>query len=272
MTEREPKYWGTWKGRVISAIVKGGTQTWTELLEKTGLNQISLNRVLSELYEAGAIKKTPRNDYRVSRNLYDEYKAFFRSGPAADVDETKEQRFSARFAQISKNELIDWIEQWRRLRKLDFTLGPKHFFLEGRHLDDLSKELICRAKVEVLAVNPYVDDCDLSNTLRDASKHARVELVTHPPDSRNQSPKERQEYHDTLRKEGVRIIYNKKVHAKLIVVDRAVAIASSMNFYSGSSGGASWEAGLVSMEDTVVESVSDSILRLKERPESKELR
>jgi hypothetical protein len=44
-----------------------------------------------------------------------------------------------------------------------------------------------------------------------------------------------------------------------------------MNFYSGSSGGASWEAGLVSMEKTVVESIVDSILGLLEKPESKEL-
>ena len=110
-----------------------------------------------------------------------------------------------------------------------------------------------------------------ANTLRDASKKVRVVLVTHPPEEKNQFPKDRQEYHKILKEEGVKLIYNKKVHAKLLVIDRAVAMVSSMNFYGGSSGGVSWEAGLVSIEDTVVENVANSILRLAEKPESVEL-
>lgn len=138
------------------------------------------------------------------------------------------------------------------------------------HLDDISKELIRKAKSEVLVVNPYVNVCDLSHTLRGASKRGiSVTLITRRPDGKKYSyRKEKQEYHTTLKKEGVILTYNKMAHAKLIVVDRAVAIVSSMNFYSGSSGGASWEAGFVSIEETVVESVVSSILRLLEKPES----
>jgi hypothetical protein len=44
-----------------------------------------------------------------------------------------------------------------------------------------------------------------------------------------------------------------------------------MNFYSGSSGGSSWEAGLVSVEETVVENMANSILNFIERPETKEI-
>ena len=39
-----------------------------------------------------------------------------------------------------------------------------------------------------------------------------------------------------------------------------------MNFYCGSSGGLSWEAGIVSLEETVVEPILDSILNLFESP------
>ena len=73
-----------------------------------------------------------------------------------------------------------------------------------------------------------------------------------------------------LKGDGVKVTYNKAVYAKLITVDCVVAILSSMNFYSSSSGGASWEAGLVSIEKTVVKSIADSILGLLEKPESKE--
>jgi phosphatidylserine/phosphatidylglycerophosphate/cardiolipin synthase-like enzyme len=147
------------------------------------------------------------------------------------------------------------------------------FFLEGRHLDEISKDLICNAKTEVLVVNPFVDDCDLSNTLRDVSRSGKkVRLITRPPeDEKDSHRKRKREYHATLKNEGVILTYNRKAHAKLIVVDRAVIIVSSMNFYSGSSAGASWEAGLISINDAVVEGVVDSILNLLEKPESKEL-
>ena len=139
-------------------------------------------------------------------------------------------------------------------------------------MDDLSKGLICKAKSEVLVVNPFVNKCDLSDTLREASKNGvEVKLITRPPDiERVQFQQDKEEYHGLLKGDGVKVTYNKAVHAKLITVDRAVVILSSVNFYSGSSGGASWEAGLVSIEKTVVESITDSILGLLEKPESKE--
>jgi phosphatidylserine/phosphatidylglycerophosphate/cardiolipin synthase-like enzyme len=76
------------------------------------------------------------------------------------------------------------------------------------------------------------------------------------------------EYHGFLKKAGIDMTYNKSVHAKIMVLDRAIAIVSSMNLYSASTAGASWEAGLISIENTVVESVMNSIRGLLEKPES----
>lgn len=279
MAVRAPEYWGSWKGRVISAIVTAGDeQTWTELHEKTGLARTSLNRVLAELFEAQAIIKLKdegtQTRYRVAHDLYDQYKAFLNLSHLSEAPKEREVLPSAKFEQARKTKLVNWIEEWKRLNNLEFSLDPKHFFLEGMHLDELSKHLIGAAAREVLVVNPYVDHCDLSNVLRNASKKVEVILVTHPPEDNDpftRDRKDRHEYHKTLTKEGVKLVYNRKVHAKLIVVDRAVAIVSSMNLYGSSSGGVSWEAGLVSIEDTVVESVADSILNLKERPESRQI-
>ena len=66
------------------------------------------------------------------------------------------------------------------------------------------------------------------------------------------------------------MIYNERAHAKLILVDKSVAVVSSMNMTSLSAGGSSWEAGLVTKEDTVVESIIDSVYQLLERPDSEE--
>lgn len=96
--------------------------------------------------------------------------------------------------------------------------------------------------------------------------------MTWPPDDKTNDYLEKKlEYHSILKEEGGILTYNKQVHAKLIIADRAVAITSSMNFYSASSGGASWEAGLVTTEKTVVEAIANSILELLERLETKEI-
>jgi len=72
------------------------------------------------------------------------------------------------FSYDKKEDLVRWIDKWREFKGLDFSMEHKHFFLEGRHLDDISKELVSHAESEVLVVNPFVENCDLSNTLRQA--------------------------------------------------------------------------------------------------------
>jgi len=168
----------------------------------------------------------------------------------------------SKFFNLRKTELTSWIGQWKKVRKLDFSLEHEHFFLEGRHLDDFSKELISHAKSEVLVVNPFIQDCDLSNTLREVKKKGiEVQIITRPPNDKHpEYLKRKQEYHAKLKQDGITLIYKKKVHAKLLVVDRAVTIASSMNFNPYSSAGVSWEAGLVSTDPKVVESVVQSTL------------
>ena len=230
-----------------------------------------MNRALFKMYDVGILEKS-KGVYRVSPEIHKEYEELSgRQGISEESDiRAVDQKVPVKFSEEKQKDLVRWIDQRREVKGLDFSLEHKHFFLEGMHLDDISKELIRKAKSEVLVVNPYVNVCDLSNTLRGASKRGiSVTLITRRPDGKKYSyRKEKQEYHTTLKKEGVILTYNKMAHAKLIVVDRAVAIVSSMNFYSGSSGGASWEAGFVSIEETVVESVVSSILRLLEKPES----
>ena len=274
MTREGPRYWGSWKGRVIKAIALDGAKTWNDIRDLTGLSSKSLNRALFEMFELGILKKSSAGVYKVGRGIYHEYKEFFiRPMPSEELDTSEvDEKTPVKFSKGKQKDLVRWIDKWRELKRLDFSLEPKHFFLKGRHLDDISKELISKAETEVLVVNPYVNHCDLSDTLREAgNRRIKVRLITRPPDKKYPDWKEKQDYHATLKKEGVALRYNKKVHAKIIVVDRAVAIISSMNFYSGSSGGASWEAGLVSVEETVAESIADSILELLEKQETKKI-
>jgi len=68
------------------------------------------------------------------------------------------------------------------------------------------------------------------------------------------------------------IHYDNQIHAKIIVIDNVVAIVSSMNLYSASSGGFTKEAGIVSIDEKVVTSVSKYIMDILSKPESTDSR
>jgi hypothetical protein len=238
----------SWEGLVIRAIVQSGRPlTWREIQELTGLDRKLMNRALFELISSGDIDKIESNTNAESKyNMSDE----------------RLQIYSKLYN--PKTELVKWITQWKEIRNLDFSMEHEHFFLERRHLDDFSKELISHAKFDVLIANPFIQDCDLSNTLIEASENGiNVQIITRPPEDKHpEYLKKKQEYHSKLKQEGISLFYDAKEHAKLIVVDSAIATISSMNFYADSSAGVSWEAGLVSTNQKVVNSIVDSFSRV----------
>jgi phosphatidylserine/phosphatidylglycerophosphate/cardiolipin synthase-like enzyme len=158
-----------------------------------------------------------------------------------------------------KTDFNKWTVDWRRVKKLDFSIESKHFFLGGTDLDEFTKELIKMAKNTILLANPYLESCYLTDLLIDSAKNqTEIRIVTRPPERETKKV----ECHSRLRKTGVILRYDNQIHSKIIVVDNKVAIVSSMNFYSGSSGGASKEAGIVSIDEKVVESATNYIKRL----------
>jgi len=236
----EPLFWYSWKGKILRAVVLDGVYEKSEMLKKLGLSEIQLETALNELLEAELLNhnKDKSRFWSNSKELSNEYREF--------LEKIQES-------------LIDWLYNWRRQKRINTELN--HFFLEDKLLDELSEKLIEHANVDVLVTNPYVERCHLSNTLTSAiAKGTRVRLVTRSPTSERYHQIMRQKYHSKLKEEGVSITYDDSVHAKLIVVDRAVATVSSMNFVVSSSGGASYEAGLVTVERNVVQSVARSII------------
>jgi phosphatidylserine/phosphatidylglycerophosphate/cardiolipin synthase-like enzyme len=163
-----------------------------------------------------------------------------------------------------KTDFNKWTADWRRVRKLDFSIESKHFFLGGTDLDDFTKQLIRMAKNTILLANPYLESCYLTDALIDSARQqTEIRIVTRSPEARETK---KVECHSKLRKTGVFLRYDNQIHSKIIVVDNKIAIVSSMNFYSGSSGGASKEAGIVSIDERVVESATDYIKRLLDGP------
>jgi len=248
--EKPRRQWSprSWQGTVIQALLQSKKPlTWRELQIATDLNKKELNRALSDLIEFQDIYRIAENeDNQVRYLLSDEY-------------------YSANnITQNQKDEPLEWINRWKEVKKLDFSTDVGHFFLESRYLDDFSKELISHAESEVSVANPYILRCSLSDTLVEVKKKGiEVRIITQPPKDKNPVYlNEKQEYHSTLRREGISMLYDKRVHAKIIVVDNKIAVVSSMNFFANSSAGASWEAGIVSADPNVVQDVSRYLSRM----------
>jgi len=251
----KPTYYGTWKGRVIESIVMDGARSWEDIQEISGLNPKQLNIVLRELFNVGALEKTDKFPYKVEYDLYKKYKAYLENRPAEKIARPK--------TRVKKGQQVEtrgYITEWLRMKNLSRSLDKQHFFLEGRYLDELSKDIITGANSEILIVNPFVTETDLAKTMINPSKKGvKVTLITRP-----NSDKIVKAFHGALKKANIHIIYNKTVHAKIIVVDKAVAFVSSMNFIPTSSAGQSWEAGMVSMDENVISDILDSIFQIIE--------
>jgi len=233
----EPRFWSSWKGRIIRAIVLEGLYTRNEILKMIQLEEKQFEQALTELFQTKFLvilgKAMEEDRFWVnSTELCNEYRSYFKN---------------------LQESLVDWVNQWRMQEKVESE--HNHFFLEDKLLYDFSERLIEHANVEILVTNPYVDRCHLSNTLMSMpDKGINVKLITRLPPEQ-----QKREYLSKLSKKGVSILYDSSVHAKLIVVDRRVGIVSSMNFFATSSGGASWEAGLVTIEENIVQSIARSI-------------
>jgi len=259
LIRKEPRYWGTWKAQVILAIVRGA-RTWRDIRKSVGLLPESLNTALSEMFNDGTLEKRGGVYWIPDDELYQEYRdlAIGIEGYITGYLQSGGHFFSKDF-----EELLGWLALWREVKGLNLSLECGHFFLKGKYLDAFSKDIIGHAKRECLIVNPYVKKIDLSDTMQEASKRGvTVTLITRRIDQDLQ-------YHKTLMGAGVNVIHNERVHAKLIVVDQLVAVVSSMNFFSGSSAGGTWEAGIVSIEGDVVKEVVKSIRDLLEKSKSR---
>ena len=167
--------------------------------------------------------------------------------------------------------LIQGLIQWVASKPINLAVESKQFFLEGLRLEELARDLIEKAKDEILVTSPYVDGCHPITLLTEAKdRRVNVRIVTTRP-KKDKDDVKKVECHALLRKKGVNIHYINTIHAKIIIIDHKVAIVSSMNLYSGSTGGGLLEAGIVSFESKVVESASKYITDLLAKTESPDI-
>jgi phosphatidylserine/phosphatidylglycerophosphate/cardiolipin synthase-like enzyme len=275
MIVAEPPYYGSWKGRILEAIAVENIRDWNGILDYTELTPETLNTAMSELYTLDLIERKDDGLYWIKNiDVYRQYRSYFgnlETYKTPLIQHQAQEEATLEKALPKDDNIAKWVVKWRAFKNLSFSLDARHFFLEGTYLDDLSKDLIRQARKEVLLVNPFIEQCHLSNTLIDAvTSKATVIVITRPIEddryndryNRPELKEEKIAYHQSLKKEGIKINYDRRIHAKLLVVDKQIAVISSMNFYSQSTGGSSWEAGMISIDEPIVSSVHKTIHQL----------
>ena len=284
----KPRFWGSRKGLVLKSIAIDQARTWGQIRASSGLYTEDLNQVISELFSSNILSKSGDDYWIEEYGLYREYRDYGQGKyDSPYLDKSKQEQserarlFRLKLEEIGayielnqqrvKNTVIGGVIGWTLRNGVDFGLAAEHFYLDGDLLDRVSKDVISFCNKHVVVVNPYVDKCSLSDKLKDVCSSGReVLLITRSPDSDKEKygKEQKKRYHQILSECGVQFFYNDYVHAKLVVVDDLLAVLSSMNLYAASSGGRSWEAGLVTWEETTVSAVVQSILKIQSSPET----
>ncbi len=242
LSGREPNYYNSWKGRILEAIIINDAHSWKMIQLYTDLNNYALKRALAELFSVNAIEKRNSEYFVIDNKLRRDYEDYLKQEVSfLDLPVVNE---------LVKSFVVG-------LKSLIGVNTSRSEFLDSAKLSVYSKEIIRDARQEVLVMNPFIKQCALSETLKIARRNrAQVTTIMRRPFDNQEL-----NYHQTLKAAGIRVIYDNKVHAKLIVVDQKIAIISSMNFFHKSSEGGSYEAGHYTTDLHEVEKIRNAILK-----------
>ncbi|MFH2111241.1 MAG: phospholipase D-like domain-containing protein [Candidatus Bathyarchaeota archaeon] len=267
MAPKEIKHLFTEKGEVISAIVLHGARTFQEIekiLNQTILYQwTDLHILLGELIQEGDVILEDSGKYRVRPELEADYE-YFEEHMDEWLEPPEEWEYPDDYEEPSPKypDIITSTESWVKLEKPEISLEKEHFFLEGHYLDTFTKYIITHAFNTIIVVNPFIDRSMPTKLLTTARRNGRTVVVV----TRSSSGPYVKKLHEWLLKEGIKILYENNLHAKIVIIDDLLAVVSSMNFQQNATAGITWEAGIVTMNKETVDSIKSSITDLNPQP------
>jgi len=276
------KYLGTLKGQVIKTIAVDGIRKWGEIRDALRLTDDQLSPLIKDLKTEGLIE----NKYDglwLDYDLWLGYKAHFGDEWAIKKLKAIEdgtdwktqilQRVSAEKTESEEYYLAKRFKEWIQFKpQLKLYKNASHIFLTSGLLDDFLKDQIALAKRQILVVNPYVEKCNLSESLLSASERGvSVLLITRSPHKDRSGERKNMKYrfHDAINESKVELYYNESVHAKMFIIDNQVLSTSSMNLYSESTAGKSWESGIVSIDSSNINLARESFEKVLNDRETK---
>jgi len=278
----KPRYWDTDKGKVLNAIVLSERRTRSEIRSITGYTDDELNQVLAELFISDLISKTGPSYWIEDYDLFCEYRDYTQGNLDSEYlqKEHQERREQLKSYRDMTEAISEYVKEnnyesnvigktiwWTVRENVRYYLYSEHFFVEGELLDRLCKDVIDFSRERVIIVNPFVDQCSLSDKLKTSSVDGKdITLLTRSPENERSHwvRESRRDYHNVLLQNGVKLLYNDRIHSKIIVSDGIFGIVSSMNFKSESSSGKNLEAGIVTWEKETMISLNSYIENLSQ--------
>ena len=265
MSSKEPKYLGSEKGEILEAMAAFSRETysfgemawidWWGLTEFVPLPENELSVYVDELVRDGDFIKE-NDSYHVRPELLKDYIEYIDIEIERVIEE--DRLGVIQVPPMEKRDITVWADGWVKFYKPEISLEKEHFYLEGYLLDIFVKFLISKANETIIVVTPFLDMITPTKLLFDATRRSkRVVLVTRPPDKSST-----ENYLKELSDSGITVLYNNKLHAKILLFDDKVAIVSSMNFLVGATAGWSWEAGIITLDKLTVDMIKDSLTNL----------
>lgn len=271
----QPPYWGTKKGKILKAIAIDWCFYFREVQGATGIEARKLNGLIDELMAEDLIYVF-NGQYRVKKDMYYEYWDYavhFTDLPKRINEEYLEivetsRTLHAREETQSKN-VVEWVNTWVKFQKnydIEIIMKNYHFYLDGNLLPNFIHDVVRRANRNITYVTPWVEEIGVTKNLMSASKDGKeVIVVTREPDWSSKSDwgkrqaKVYEKCHSNLSKSGATVCYNNEIHGKVLLIDNQIAIVSSFNLLKNPASGLSWEAGIITYEPEIVQSIKDSI-------------
>ncbi len=262
MPPRPIKHIWTLKGDILTQIIIYGVGDLEGVLE---FAEMSLNeeytkseiiQAFNELVNAGELSLNPMGYYDAPPQLVEDYHYFQQNmdeylEPLYDDDDFPEP-------EITLHGIVKSATAWVKLQEPQIILKSEQCYLEGHYLDSFIRFIFTRAEKTIIAVSPFFDLSFHVQLLIKAKQTGKtVVLLTRPPTGPYVK-----KLHQILSDKGLKLLYHKDLHAKLIVVDDLLAVVSSMNFQQRAAAGITWEAGLVTLNKEIVDSIVSSLASL----------
>lgn len=267
MAPKDIKHLFTEKGEVLKAIVNWGAKTFQEI--ESIFNQAviyqwtDLHILLGELIQEGDVYLSNSGEYSVRPELELDYQ-YFEEHMDEWLEPPEKWEYPDNYEEPEPKypDIISSTKLWLKLEKPEISLRKDHFFLEGHYLDSFTKFIITKAFNKIIVVNPFIDHSMPIQLLIKARRDGRtVVLIT-----RSSTKSHIKKLHASLEKAGISLLYDKNLHAKILLVDDLLAVVSSMNFIHNATAGITWEAGIVTVNKEIVDSIYSSIADLNPQP------
>lgn len=253
----KPKYFDSVQGHIIQAICINHQYTNKEISKFTRLPSETVYEEIGKLREEKDLYRH-KGKWLVRKDLCEEWRAFFTNYSVYSIYD--KQLFLKDEEADEELRLVNWVKSFLKHYDYRITGDNKHFFIENNSLISFTNMLIMQSDREIIVINPFMHVVEITKNLRRASEFGKRKVIVF-----TREIKGNQDCLDYLDEGGVFLLRFKDIHSKVLIVDNAVAVISSLNYTKSETSGGRFNSGIVTWDKEVVSEIRSSILSLEDK-------